>query len=145
VLLITAALAWVGLLRKRVKAQTQVLVVKTVQLQEANCRTSEALQKAHEAGSLERDGKHVLELVARDEPIDRVIDQIAEAVAVHTTNAVCAILLEGPQGRRVHTVPAIPAGWQQAMEQIDVSSMSFGTESLELKHFSRDAAWTLLS
>ena len=61
VVLIVAALAWVSLLRKRVTAQTGDLVFKTIQLQEANRATREALQKAREAESLELDRKRILE------------------------------------------------------------------------------------
>lgn len=63
--LIVAALAWAGLLRRRVSTQTGDLVFKTLQLQEANRATREALQKAREAESLELDRKRILELVAR--------------------------------------------------------------------------------
>ncbi len=139
--LIVAALAWVGLLRKRVNTQTGDLVFKTFQLQEANRATREALQKAREAESLELDRKRILELVARDEPIERIIDQIAEAVAVHCKNAVCAILLAERQGRRVRTVPAMPAGWLEALERIEISSISFAAEFRELKQICGEPAW----
>jgi diguanylate cyclase (GGDEF)-like protein len=139
--LIVAALAWAGLLRKRVTAQTGDLVFKTIQLQEANRATREALQKAREAESLELDRKRILELVARDQPIDRIIDGIAEAIAVHCKNAACAILLAEPQGRRVCMVPAMPAGWLEALERIEISSISFAAEFRDPKQICADPAW----
>lgn len=143
VILIVAALAWAGLLRKRVNTQTHDLVFKTIQLQEANRATREALQKAREAESLELDRKRILELVARDEPIERIVEQIAEAVAVHCKNAVCAILLAEPQGgRRVCTVPALPVGWLEALERIEIPSISFAAEFREPKQICADPAWT---
>jgi diguanylate cyclase (GGDEF)-like protein len=142
VVLIVAALAWVSLLRKRVNTQTGDLMFKTIQLQEANRATREALQKAREAESLELDRKRILELVARDEPIERIIDRIAEAIAVHCKDAACAILLTEPQGRRVWTVPAMPAGWLEALERIKISSISFAAEFRELKQICGDPAWT---
>jgi diguanylate cyclase (GGDEF)-like protein len=142
VVLIVAALAWVSLLRKRVTAQTGDLVFKTIQLQEANRATREALQKAREAESLELDRKRILELVARDEPIERIIDAIAEAIAVHCKNAACAILLEEPHGRRVGIVPAMPAGWLEALERIEISSISFAAEFRDPKQICGDPAWT---
>jgi diguanylate cyclase (GGDEF)-like protein len=141
--LIVAALAWAGLLRKRVNVQTGDLVFKTIQLQEANRATRDALQKAREAESLELDRKRILELVARDEPIERIIEGIAEAVAVHCKNAVCAILLaESQGGRRIRTVPALPAGWLEALERIEISSISFAAEFREPKQICADPAWT---
>ena len=140
--LIAAALAWVGLLRKRVSTQTGDLVFKTIQLQEANRATREALQKAREAESLELDRKRILELVARDEPIELIIDQIAEAVAVHCKNAACAILLAEPRDRRVCTVPVMPTGWLEALGRIEVSSISFAAEFREPKQLCADPAWS---
>ncbi len=90
-----AALAWVGLLRKRVRAQTFALRAQTVQLQAAHQRVHDALQKANEAKSLELDSKRILELIARDEPVDLAVDYIAEAVALHCEGAVQNPVLGG--------------------------------------------------
>jgi diguanylate cyclase (GGDEF)-like protein len=140
-LLIAAALAWAGLLRKRVRAQTFALRAQTVQLQAAHQRTRDALQKACEAESLDLDSKRILELIARDEPVDLIIDHIAEAVALHCEGAVCAILLGAPNGPRVCVVPAIPAGWLEALGRIDMRSVSFSPEFRGPKQFSDDPAW----
>jgi len=139
--LIVAALAWAGLLRRRVNTQTGDLIFKTLQLQEANRATREALQKAREAESLELDRKRILELVARDEPIELIINEIAEAVAVHCKNTVCAILLAEQQSRRVTTVPAMPAGWLEILERIEISAISFAAEFREPKQICADPAW----
>jgi diguanylate cyclase (GGDEF)-like protein len=139
--LIVAALAWAGQLRKRVNVQTGDLVFKTIQLQEANRETREALQKAREAESLELDRKRILELVARDQPIDKIIEAIAEAIAVHCKNAACVILLAEPQGRRVCIVPAMPAGWLEALERIEISSISFAAEFREPRQICGDPEW----
>jgi diguanylate cyclase (GGDEF)-like protein len=140
-LLTIAALAWVGLLRKRVRAQTFALRAQTVQLQAAHLGTRNALRKAHEAESLDMDSKRILELIARDEPVDLIIDNIAEAVALHSEGAVCAILLGGLYGPRVCVVPAMPAGWQDALGQIPIDSISCGPEIQAAKLFSADASW----
>jgi len=141
VALIIAALAWAGLLRRRVSDQTGDLIFKTIQLQEANRATREALQKAREAESLELDRKRILELVARDQPIELIIDAIAEAIAVHCKDAACAILLAEPQGRRVCIVPAMPAGWLEALERMEISSISFASEFREPGQICADPAW----
>ncbi len=141
-LLVVAALAWAGLLRKRVRAQTFALRAQTVQLQAAHQRTRDALRKACEAESLDLDSKRILELIARDEPVDLIVDHIAEAVALHSEGAVCAIVLGAPYGSRVCVVPTMPAGWLEALGRIDVRSISFSPEFRAPAQFSDDPAWT---
>ena len=140
-LLMIAALAWVALLRKRVRAQTFALLAQTVQLQAAHQRTRAALQKACEAESLDLTSKRILELIARDEPVDLIVDHLAEAVALHCEGAVCAILLGPPHSPRVCVVPAIPGGWLDVLNRIDMSSVSFSPEFRDPKQFSDDPAW----
>jgi diguanylate cyclase (GGDEF)-like protein len=140
-LLMIAALAWAVLLRKRVRSQTFALHAKTVQLQTAHQRTRDALQKAREAEALDLDSKRILELIARDEPVDLIVDHIAEAVALHCEGAVCAILLESSQGPRVCVVPAMPDGWMEALGRIDIRSVSYHAELRAPKQFSDDPAW----
>ena len=140
-LLILAALAWVALLRKRVRAQTFALRAQTVQLQAAHQKTREALQKACEAEALDLTSKQILELIARDEPVDLIVDHIAEAVALHCEGAVCAILLGPPHSPRACVVPAVPGGWLEAWNRIDMNSVSFSPEFRDPKQFSDDQAW----
>ena len=141
VLLMIAALAWVGLLRKRVRVQTFALRAQTLQLQAAHQRTRDALQKACEAESLDLDSKRILELIARDEPVDLIVEQIAEAVALHCEGAACAILLGAPHGPQVCVVPAMPAGWLDVLRRIDIGSISFSAEFRDPRQFSEDPAW----
>ena len=144
-LLIAAALAWAGLLRKRVRSQTQVLRAQTMQLQVAHQRTRDALHKAREAEALDLDSKRILELIARDEPVDLIIDHIAEAVAVHAEGAVCVILLPSKEGLRVCAVPALPAGWLEAFECLDLRSITFNAEFRDCREFSDHPRWKDLS
>ena len=136
-----AALAWVVLLHKRVRAQTLTLSAQTLQVQAAHQRTRHALQKACEAEALGLDSQRILELIARDEPVDLIVDHIAEAVALHCEGAVCAILLGRPHSPQVCVVPALPGGWLEALKRIDVRSVSFSPEFREPKRFSDDPAW----
>ena len=141
VFLIVAALAWVGLLRRRVRTQTSTLHAQTVLLQAAHRKTREALHKACEAEALDRDSKQILELIARDEPVDLIVDHIAEAVAVHCEGAVCVILLGGPRGSRIWVVPALPNDWTEVLGRIPINSVSFSPEFREPKAFSEDPGW----
>ena len=140
-LLMIAALSWVVLLRKRVRAQTFALRAQTVQLQAAHVRTRDALRKAWEATSLDLDSKRILEMIARDEHVELIVDRIAEAVALHSEGAVCAVLLNPPHGPRACIVPPMPSGWQEALEQIAIHSISFSQGFQGLQGFTADPAW----
>jgi len=140
-LLIAAALAWVGLLRRRVRAQTSALRAQTIQLQAAHEKTRDALSKAREAEALDEDSNRILEGIARDAPVESIVDRIAESVASHCQGAACAILLDQPAGSRVCVVPAMPGAWVQALEGIRVRSVSFRGEFQRVRDFSADPAW----
>jgi diguanylate cyclase (GGDEF)-like protein len=134
-------LVWVVVIRRQVKAQTKDLVVKTVKLELANQTTQEALHTARQAESLEVDRQQVLELVARDEPIERVLDQLAATAAAHCPNAVCAILVKLLEGQLVSSVPVLPGDWLDVLKQIKIDSISVGNGFRELRQFSQDPVW----
>jgi hypothetical protein len=110
-------------------------------LQAAHQKTRDALQKACEAESLGLDSKRILELIARDEPVDPIVQHIAEAVALHCEGAVCAILLGPPHSPRVSVVPALPAGWLEVLEP-DRHPLGFVQPRVPRpQEFSDDPAW----
>ncbi len=140
-LLMIAALLWVALLRKRVRSQTFALRAQTIQLQSAHQRTREALQKACEAESLDLDSRRILEMIARDEPVDLIVDHLAESVALHCEGGVCVILLGPPYGPRTSVVPAMPPAWLDVFAGLDLKSVSFSGEYRKPTRFSSDPAW----
>jgi diguanylate cyclase (GGDEF)-like protein len=140
-LLTLAALAWVGLLRRRVRTQTFALRAQTVQLKAAHEKTIDALRKACEAESLDLDSKRILEQIARDEPVDVIVDHIAEAAALHCEDSVCAILLGESHGSRVCAVPPMPGSWMDMLGKIEVSSVLFTPEFRAPSQLSDDPAW----
>jgi len=134
-------LVWVVIIRRQVKVQTKDLVVKTVKLELANQTTQRALHTARKAKSLEEDRQRVLELVARNEPIERVLDELAATGATHCGNAVCSILLPLLAGQQVTSVPALPGDWQDLLKQLKLESISVGAGVGELLQFSQDPLW----
>ena len=119
-------LVWVVVVRGQVKAQTKDLVVKTVKLELANQTTQKALHIAREAESLEVDRQRILELVARDEPINRILDELASTAAAYCSNAVCVILVNLLEGQQLSNVPTLPGDWQAVLKQIKIDSISAG-------------------
>lgn len=141
VLLILAVVAWAFLLGRRVRFQTQALQAQTMQLQAAHQKTRAALEKACEAEALDEDSKRIVELIARDEPVEVIIDRIAEAVALHVEGATCVILLPSKQELNVYAVPALPAGWVGTLSGIRMSSISMSGEPRDAEEFASDPAW----
>jgi diguanylate cyclase (GGDEF)-like protein len=137
-LLVLAALIWVRMLRNRVKAQTRDLVFQTNQLSEANRLANEAVRSAHEAELLEQDRKHILELIARDEPVDAIIGQIAHAVTAHCKSRLSVIVLSGEGGTRIVTAPAVSAGCSEILEAF-AASMPAGGSSSDIEKYCNDS------
>lgn len=94
-----AALFWGASLRRNVRRQTRNLVVKSSQLEEA-------LERAREAESLEQSRRYLLELIANDEPLDRIMNEIARAAEKHSKHAVCSLEVELRDGSRISILPS---------------------------------------
>jgi diguanylate cyclase (GGDEF)-like protein len=134
-------LAWFVFVRRQVRAQTKDLVVNSLKLALANEKAQKALDMARNAESLEADRQRVLELVARDEPVDRVLDQLAATAAAHCPSAVYAIVVNILGGRRISSLPALPGDWQSVLRQIEIGTISVGPGFHKLRQFSQDPVW----
>jgi diguanylate cyclase (GGDEF)-like protein len=140
-LLIVAGLGWVAMLRKRVRKQTDALRSQTVQLQTAHQRARDALRKVSEAESVQRESNAILELIARDSPVDAIADHIAEAIASQTEECACVVLLADHHKVRVLAVPVLPGGWMESLHRLAIGSISFSAEFREPAQLSSDPAW----
>jgi len=140
-LIMGGALVWAALLRKRVGKQTHALRTQTMQLQNAHQRTRDALRKVSDAESLHRESNGILELIARDAPVDAIADRVAESLAMNLEGAVCAVLLADRNKLRVLAVPALPAGWLETLRHLDIGTISFSTEFRAPKELSDDPLW----
>ncbi len=140
-LLVFTVVAWAGLLRRQVARQTLALRAQTVQLQAAHQRTRNALRKACEAEALDHDSKRILEMIARDEPMEHILEHIAEAAELHCEGAACVILLSTRHVARVWTVPTMPPAWQQALERVELRTIAFSAVPAAPKSFSGDPMW----
>ena len=99
---------WIVMLRRHVRKQTSELTVKTGQLEAANEIANQALRGAREAESLEQDRKIILEMVARDEPLEKIIGVLAETVARHLPEAACSVQLDVPDMSELSLSPSMP-------------------------------------
>lgn len=133
---------WVRQLRRRVKAQTATLVLKTAQSEKAHRHAVRALRRAQEAESMEQAHKDILELVARDEDLDDVLLRLTQAMDEHCVGISCSIQLCLPGGAaRLSASPALPPEWQQALAGIGIEDFcEAGMHALA--ELSPDPAWT---
>jgi diguanylate cyclase (GGDEF)-like protein len=115
-----ATLIWASRLSRRVKAQTESLLLKTSELEKANQHATRALCRAQEAESMEQAHKDVLELVARDEDLGDVLLRLTRAIEEHCIGIACSIQLRLPGGKRLSASPALSPQWQQALTGIPI-------------------------
>ncbi len=100
-LLVVAALCWIVLLRRTVQNKTEVLTLKTEELETANRVANDALERTRAAESLELERKVILELIARNEPLENTLAAIARTCAKHLVSGGCSIQLDLPDGFRI--------------------------------------------
>ena len=91
---VTLALGWIAMLRRNVRLQTR-------KLEQANAVTSEALDRARQAESLEQNRKAILELIAKDEPLEKIMARMARAVVQHMPRTLCTIHLHSSCDSRI--------------------------------------------
>ena len=135
-----AAVAWVALLRRQLELRTRDLRRTRDQLETARLGAEEALQRARKAETLEQQKKAVMELIACDEPLQTVMDEIAGAIEKQC-NGRCCIRLEGDECGHAGAAPSLPAAWRQAVEQLDVGSIRVGVRTRSLREFSPESNW----
>lgn len=139
-----AALLWASRLRRRVRAQTKSLALKTADLEKAHRHTTNALRRAQEAESMEQAHKDVLELVARDEDLDDVLMRLARSIEEHCLGISCSIQLVLPGGKRLNASPQLPPEWQQLLAEIGIDDFC-GNGVHALEELSANPAWSRLS
>jgi diguanylate cyclase (GGDEF)-like protein len=134
------ALFWASRLRRRLQAQANTLMQKTLQLEKEHHQTTRALRRAQEAEVMEQAHKNVLELVAQDEDLNGVLMRLAQAVEEHCPGVSCAIQLHLPERQRLGASPSLPADWQNALSKIAVEDFA-GAGVHPLADLSISPAW----
>jgi diguanylate cyclase (GGDEF)-like protein len=113
-----AALFWVVLLRRNVRKQTRTLLSKSVQLESANTLAHEALDRALETESLEQSRRLLLELIANNEPLDRIITDIARVAEKHSRGTSCSLTISLSDGSQLTAAPAIASNNELSFDLI---------------------------
>ena len=97
-----------------------------VRSQEAGAAAEAAARVARQAESLEQDRKTILELVAKDRPLDQIAATMALAVASHLPASLCSIRIELNEASRISVYPQFPEALARAIDTVGIDSI-YGT------------------
>jgi diguanylate cyclase (GGDEF)-like protein len=112
-----------------------------VQLEEARAVAEAAADSARQAERLEQDRKTVLELVARDQPLDQIMMTMACVVARQLAGSVCSIQLELPDGSRIAVSPRCPDQFASALALVSIASVNETFPAEPIANLSSHPEW----
>jgi diguanylate cyclase (GGDEF)-like protein len=112
-----------------------------LQLQQARAAAEAAASKSRAAERLELDRKTILELVAKDRPLDEIAMALACAAANHIPGSVCSIQLQMEDASRLSVCPELPEEIAKALGRLPISSIRQSASAETIANFSRDPAW----
>jgi diguanylate cyclase (GGDEF)-like protein len=112
-----------------------------VQAEQELERAEAATRIAHKAEKLEQDRNEILELVAKDQPLERIIAAMADAVASHLPGSLCSIKIEASDGSYISTYPNFPENLATALEQTGIASINPTLAAAPIHQLSDDARW----
>jgi diguanylate cyclase (GGDEF)-like protein len=112
-----------------------------VQSQEARAAAEAAARVAREAESLEQDRKTILELVAKDQPLDEIVTAMAAAVSHHLPGSLCSIRIELTEAPRISVYPQFPESLANAVDGIAIASVHETSSPEPVARLSSDPEW----
>jgi diguanylate cyclase (GGDEF)-like protein len=114
-----------------------------VQLQEARTAAEAAARASHAAERLELDRKSILELVAKDQPLDQIALALACAAARHIHASLCSIQLQLEHAPRVAVSPEFPDQIAEALARLPIDSIRTdgSSEAEPIANLSTDPVW----
>lgn len=106
------------------------------------CAAAEAsAAAARETGRLEQDRKTILELVAKDQPLDHILLLMASAAARHMPGSLCCIQLDLSDGSRIAVSPRVPERIAGALSSLPMRTFQETLLPRPVALLSCDAAW----
>jgi diguanylate cyclase (GGDEF)-like protein len=114
-------------------------MVEQAEREQAAAEESERI--ARQAERLEQDRKTILELVANDQPLDRIIAAIADAVAGHLPGSLCSVRIDAANSAPISVYPEFPAPLAQALDRIGITCINATLSSASIEALSTDPEW----
>ena len=112
-----------------------------IHLERAREKAEASADAAREAGRLEEDRKTILEMVAKDQPLDQIASMMSGAVARHLQGSVCSIQLELPDSSRLAVSPRLPEAFARVLAALPVAAMREALSPQPTKNLSTDPEW----
>jgi diguanylate cyclase (GGDEF)-like protein len=112
-----------------------------IRLEKAREKAEASADAAREAGRLEQDRKTILEMVAKDLPLDQIAMMMSGAVARHLQGSVCSIQLELPDASRIAVSPRLPEPFSRALAALPIATMQQTLSPRPAKDLSADPEW----
>ncbi len=111
-----------------------------VRSQEARAVAEASAFAARQAERLEQDRKAILELVAKDQPLDQIVTTMAGAVASHLPGSLCSIRIE-LRGSNISVYPRFPESLAKTLDRITIASIHETLSSEPITRLSTDPEW----
>jgi diguanylate cyclase (GGDEF)-like protein len=112
-----------------------------VRSQEARVAAEASARAARQAEKLEQERKIILELVAKDRPLDQISTTMAHAVASHLPGSVCSIQIELTDASHISVYSRFPEGLADALDRVAIASIRETLSSRPIEGLSSDPAW----
>lgn len=96
---------------------------------------------ARSASRLEEDRKTILELIAKDQPLEQILLIMASAVARHLPGSLCSIQLESTAGSRISVSPRLREPLAAALSSLPVTAVRETLLPQGLVNLSNDLIW----
>jgi diguanylate cyclase (GGDEF)-like protein len=112
-----------------------------IHLEKAREKAEASADAARESGRLEQDRKTILEMVAKDQPLDQIAMMMSGAVARHLQGSLCSIQLELPDASRIAVSPRLPEPLARALAALPIAAMQASLSPRSAKDLSTDPEW----
>lgn len=109
--------------------------------QEARAAAEAAARAARQAERLEQDRKTVLEMVAKDQPLDQITRSMVRAIASHLPGSLCSIRLELEEGTPISAYSLWHDRLAKALERIPTASVHQTLSSEPIRNLSTLPEW----
>jgi diguanylate cyclase (GGDEF)-like protein len=114
---------------------------RTRELEEARMTAETSARFAQQAERLELDRKNVLELVAKDQPLDQIALAMARAVSRHLPLSACSIQMELQGSQRISVSSLVPEQIACALARIPIASVRETVYAASVDKLSGDPDW----
>jgi diguanylate cyclase (GGDEF)-like protein len=112
-----------------------------VRSQEARAAAEASARAAREAERLEQERKTILELVAKDQPLDEIVTAMANSISSHLPGSVCSIQIELTGASHISVYSRLPAHFATALDHVAIASIRETLSAEPIAKLSSDPDW----